>query len=177
VSRAVLLSCLSALLAACSSSRPAGDAPEKPEVVMYGVKLRSYEGSTLTHTGRAERATYRRASGALVAERATVRFMGSTHGNGLQGDLTVSAPLMEGQLGSRRLEASGGVEVRTADGVVANAPRATYDAAVQSVQGSEGVRLEGQGYSLQADTFSLALSEQSFTFEGSVQTVLGAARD
>ncbi|HSP80189.1 MAG TPA: hypothetical protein VLQ93_16780, partial [Myxococcaceae bacterium] len=135
MSRAVLLSSLSALLAACSSSRPAGDAPEKPEVVMHGVKLRSYEGSTLTLTGQAEQATYRRASGALVASRATLHRLGSGHGNPPSGDLTVRALRMEGQLGSRRMEASGGVEVRTADGMVANTPRATYDAAGQSVQG------------------------------------------
>jgi lipopolysaccharide export system protein LptC len=177
VSRPLLLSCPCLLLAACSQSRPAGEVPEKPQVVMHGAKLRSYEGSTLTLTGHAERATYQRSSGELVAHRATVHVLSEDPAQPSTVRFTIRAPLMESTLGSRRLVASGGVELRGADGLVANTPRATYDAAEASVRGYEGVRADGPGYQLQADTFSLSLPEESFTFEGAVQTVLGAARD
>jgi lipopolysaccharide export system protein LptC len=172
-----LLACPCLLLAACSPSRPAGDVPEKPQVVMYGAKLRSYEGNALTLTGHAERATYQRSSGELVAHRATALVLSEPPTSPPTVRFTVRAPLMESHLGSRRMVASGGVELKGADGLVAHTPRATYDAAGASVWGHEGVRARGPDYQLQADTFSLFLPEQSFTFEGAVHTVLGAARD
>jgi lipopolysaccharide export system protein LptC len=197
VLRPVLLSSLLALLAACTPRPVSGEASEPPAVVMHGVRLRSYEGSTLSMTGQAEQATYQR-NGDITATRATVRMLGEGQGRtppapvgkGARGKnkgkgqdevppggMLVRASLMEGNLGSRQLVASGDVEVRTSTGMVARTPRATYDGAQQSARGTEGVQVVGPDYRLRADTFSLTLPDERFTFEGSVQTVLGAAHD
>jgi lipopolysaccharide export system protein LptC len=197
VPRAVLIACLPALLASCAPKQAPADASEPPAVVMHGVRLRSFEGSTLTMTGQAEQATYQR-NGDLVATQATLHVLGKEQGqvpapagkavpaknkrkapeqappaNGT----TVSAKTMEGNLVTRQLVASGDVEVRTATGMVARTPRATYDGAQQRARGTEGVQVQGPDYRLQAEAFSLSLPDERFTFEGSVRTTLGAAHD
>lgn len=204
--RTVLLSSLLALLAACSPKQAAGDASAPPAVVMHGVRLRSYEGSTLSMTGQAEQATYQR-NGDITATQATLHMLdkrqtGQTPGQtppqppaggpkaharnkGEQaavppGGTTVRANLMEGNLGTRQLVASGDVEVRTATGVVARAPRATYDGAQQVARGNEGVQVTGPAYRGHAESFTVSLSDGTYTFEGGeapVQVVLEAAHD
>jgi lipopolysaccharide export system protein LptC len=179
VFRAFILSCLLALLATSCTPRPvSGDTAAPPAVVMHGVRLRSYEGSTLTMTGQAEQATYQR-NGDITATRATLLMLGKDEGEGeaASGGMRLRATLMEGNPGSRQLVASGEVEVRTASGMVAHTSRATYDGAQRLARGIEGVRVMGPDYRLRADTFSLSLPDEQFTFEGSVQTLLGAAHD
>jgi lipopolysaccharide export system protein LptC len=167
-----LLSLL-ALLAACTPKQaPEDSAP--PAVVMHGVRLRSYEGSTLSMTGQAEQATYQR-NGELTATQATVRVPGK---DANAGDTTVRAKLMEGSPGTRQLAASGDVEVRTSSGMVARTPRATYDGTQQLARGTEGVVVTGPNGRMRADTFTLSFPTGQFDFEGSVHTTLqGAARD
>jgi lipopolysaccharide export system protein LptC len=179
VPRSLLPASLLALLAACTPNPVPGGASEPPAVVMQGVQLRSYEGSTLAMTGQAEQATYHR-TGDLSATQATLRVLDKHPGQGGSGDTTVRARLMEGNLGTQRMVASGDVEVRTSSGVVARTPRATYDGAEQSVRGTEGVQVKGPDYRLTADTYWVSLPDGRYTFEGSeqsVQTVLGATRD
>lgn len=169
-----LLSLL-ALLAACTSKQPAEDGSAPPAVVMHGVRLRSYDGSTLSMTGEAEQATWER-SGELTATRATVYVPGKSPESG--GGTTVRAALMEGSPGTRRMVASGDVEVRTASGMVALTPRATYDGTQQVAWGTEGVRVTGSDGRMRADSFTLSFPTGQFDFEGSVHTLIqGAARD
>lgn len=202
--RIVLLSSLLALLAACSPQQAAGDASAPPAVVMQGVRLRSYEGSTLSMTGEAQQATYQR-NGDITATRATLHMLDKTpparqtprqtppqapkapaRNKGGQAAVppsgtTVRANLMEGNLGTRQMVASGDVEVRTATGVVARAPRATYDGAQQVARGNEGVQVTGPAYRGHAQSFTVSLADGTYTFEGGeqapVQMVLEAAHD
>lgn len=175
--RAALLTSLLALLAACGPRAPVGPPQEEqPEVVLRGVRMRSYQGSTLAMTGQSERTLYQRSTGNVVATHASLRLRGTGEGNGPPGGMEIRAPRMEGNLGAKQLVASGGVEITTATGIVARTPQAAYDAPAQSARGTEGVQIQGPGYSLQSDTFLLSLPEETFHFEGSVQTVLGAAR-
>lgn len=198
VPRTVLFPSLLCLLAACTPRQAPGDASAPPAVVMQGVRLRSYDGSTLSMTGQAERATYDR-NGDITASKATLLMLGRGQPTEVPpadkkaraknkgeppsqvqvppGGTLVRAKLMEGNLGTRQMVASGDVEVRTATGMVARAPRATYDGVQQSARGTEGVQVDGPEYHVQADTFSLSFPDESFTFEGSVKTVLGAAHD
>ncbi|SEN13045.1 lipopolysaccharide export system protein LptC [Stigmatella aurantiaca] len=167
------------LLATACGAPPAaqGPASEPPQVVLTGVQLQSYEAERLVLSGRAERMTYQRSEGLFTATDAVLRFPAPSGARpSPEGGTEVRAPLMEGSLSTRQLEASGGVVLRSPEGVVARAPRATYDAPAQTVRGREGVAAQGQDYSLRADAFSMSLPEGTFTFEGSVETVVGGAQ-
>ena len=110
---------LLALLAACTPKQAPENASAPPAVVMHGVRLRSYDGSTLSMTGEAEQATWER-TGDLTATRATVRVPDKGTSPGQKaGSTTVYAKLMEGSPGTRQMVASGDVEVRTSSGMVA----------------------------------------------------------
>ncbi len=145
-------------------------------MVLRGVRMRSFQGSTLAMTAQAERTLYQRSTGSVVALHANIRLRGTGEGNGPPGGMEIRAPRMEGSLTAKQLVGSGGVEITTATGIVARTPQATYDAKAQSARGTEGVRILGAGYSLESDTFLLSFPDETFQFEGSVETVLGAAR-
>lgn len=175
----LLAACL--LVAACSPRRQTEGAPRQPppQVVLHGARLMSYEGERLTLSGEAEQLTYQRAGGDVQATNATLRMPPGTTEEGMpvgtSAGMDISAPNMEGSLASKQLVASGGVVVRTGEGMVVNTPRLTYDAVQKGAHGNEGVQVRGPAYRLRADRFSLSFPDETFNFEGSVETVLGAA--
>lgn len=178
----LLLSSLFALLAACGPRPGApGTTEAPPQVVLEGVQLQSFEGDQLVLAGRADRLTYQRTEGAVTATNTLLRLPGRRGPEqrapaGPRGGMEIRAPLMEGSLSSRQLTASGGVVIRTADGMVARTPRATYDAPVKQARGREGVAVQGPNYALRADSFDLSFADGTFTFEGSTHTVVGGAQ-
>jgi len=181
--RCPLLSSLLALLAACSPHRDAGTShQEAPQVVLRGVQLQSFEGDQLTLAGRAERLTYQRSEGEVTATNVLLRMPSRRNATPVPspvaptGGMEIRAPLMEGTLASRQLVASGGVVIRTSDGLVARTPRGTFDAAAKMVRGREGVMIQGRDYAQRADRFELNLPEGTFSFEGSAETVVGGAK-
>jgi lipopolysaccharide export system protein LptC len=172
---------VSALLAACGPRRGATEVSEPPpQVVLHGVQLESFEGEQLVLAGRAERMTYQRSAGAVTTTHTLLRMPGRSdterEPSGPRRGLEIRAPVMEGSLSSRQLVASGGVLLRTADGMVARTPRATYDAPAQAARGREGVAVQGPDYALRADSFELSFPDGTFTFEGAVETMVGGAQ-
>ena len=170
------------LLAACGP-RPGttGTSEAPPQVVLQGVQIQSFEGDQLVLAGRADRLTYQRTEGAVTATNTLLRLPGrrapeQRSPSGPRGGMEIRAPLMEGSLASRQLTASGGVVIRTAEGMVARTPRATYDAPAHQARGREGVAAQGPDYALRADSFELSLLDGTFTFEGSTETVVGGAQ-
>jgi lipopolysaccharide export system protein LptC len=150
-------------------------------VVLRGVQLQSFEADRLVLAGRAERLTYQRSEGAVTATNALLRMPGRRDTPAVPsaapgGGMEIRAPLMEGSLASRQLVASGGVVVRSSDGMVARTPRGTFDANQRVVRGREGIVIQGQDYAQRADRFELSLPEGTFSFEGSTETVVGGAK-
>jgi lipopolysaccharide export system protein LptC len=146
------------------------------------VQLQSFEGDQLTMAGRAERLTYQRSEGAVTATNALVRMPSrrdtapAAPSPMPRGGVEIRAPRMEGSLASRQLVASGGVVIRSSDGLVARTPRGTFDAAAKTVRGREGVVIQGPDYAQRADRFEMSFPEGTFTFEGSAETVVGGAK-
>jgi lipopolysaccharide export system protein LptC len=180
VSRALLASLL-VLLTACGARKPQEGPEDPPQVVLHGARLQSYEGEELAMTGQASTVTYQRFGGDLMATDVVLRLPAKA-GGGEQparrqsGETEIRAPRMDVNMQARQLVGSGGVEVRTPDGAVGQAPRGTYDAGEQRVRGLDGVTLRGPDYSVRADSFQLSLEDGTFSFEGSVKTVLGATQ-
>lgn len=173
---------LAVLLAACSPRpRVEGASQEQPppQVVLHGARLESYQGETLTLSGTAERLTYQRAGGDVQGTNAVLKVppgQGISKGPaGTSGGMVVRAPNMEGNLASKQLVASGGVVIRTGEGMVIETPRLTYDATTGQARGNESVTVKGPDYRLRADRFELSTRDETFIFDGSVETVLGAA--
>ncbi len=160
------------------SGEGAPDAQPPPEVVLRGARLESFEGERLTRSGTAEQVTYQRASGDVRATHATLRIPPGASGAGAppgtEGGVEVSAPNMEGSLPSKQVVASGGVVIHTGKGMEARTPRLTYDATTERAHGNEGVTVKGPDYQLRADRFELFFPDETFTFAGSVETVVGA---
>ncbi|RKG60644.1 LPS export ABC transporter periplasmic protein LptC [Corallococcus sp. AB011P] len=178
--RLLALSFLGLLATACAPRRPApGAANEpRPDVVLEGAHLRSYEGDTLQVSGTASRVNYRRAGGEVQATEVVVRLPpGKGSPASQQEGTTITAPNMDGSLASKRWVGSGGVVVQTAEGLVANTPRLTYDSDARRAHGDEGVTMRGPDYQMRADRFTLSSADQTFTFEGTVQAVLGGATE
>jgi lipopolysaccharide export system protein LptC len=180
VSRLFTASLALLLAAACSPRSAQGPQEEPPpQVVLHGARLVSYEGERLTLSGTAERLTYQRAGGDVQGTHATLRIPPSQAADrgpaGTSGGVEVSAPNMEGNLASKQLVGSGGVVIRTGEGMVARTPRLTYDANTQRANGNEGVTVTGPDYRMRADRFELSFPDETFIFAGSVETVLGAA--
>lgn len=180
MSRPCLLSLL-ALLAACAPRPPSESAGEQPQVVLHGARLQSFEGEQLALEGVAERVTYQRFGGDVVATDAVLQVpakAGKGQGSAPRqaGRTEIRAPRLDVAMATRVVTGSGGVVVRTPAGEEARAPSGTYDANTQRVRGSEGVALRGPDYSVRAEGFELSLADGTFSFEGSVRTVLGATR-
>nr|WP_242594268.1 LPS export ABC transporter periplasmic protein LptC [Corallococcus exiguus] len=174
------LSFLGLLATACAPRRPAPGASNepRPDVVLEGAHLRSYEGDTLQVSGTASRVLYRRAGGEVQATEVVVRLPpGKGSSASQQEDTIITAPNMDGSLASKRWVGSGGVVVQTAEGLVANTPRLTYDSDARRAHGDEGVTMRGPDYQMRADRFTLSSADQTFTFEGTVQAVLGGATE
>ncbi|MFL5348786.1 MAG: hypothetical protein ACJ8AT_28655 [Hyalangium sp.] len=178
----LLLPSLLVLLAACGPRHePAGTAEAPPQVVLHGVQLQSFEGDQLVLAGRAASLTYQRTEGAVSATDTLLRIPGQRGAEqrapaGPRGGMEIRAPLMEGSLSSHQLTASGGVVIRTAEGMVARTPQATYDAPARRARGKDGVAVQGPDYALRADSFDLSFADGTFTFEGSTRTVVGGAQ-
>nr|WP_211194625.1 LPS export ABC transporter periplasmic protein LptC [Pyxidicoccus fallax] len=173
---------LVAAFAGCSPRRaPGPQQPEDPppQVVLYGARMNSFEGERLSLSGTAERLTYQRAGGDVQGTNATLKLppgkLSEGAPPGASGGVEVSAPNMEGNLTSKQVVGSGGVVIKTGDGMVARTPRLTYDANTQRAHGNEGVTVTGPDYRMRADRFELSFPDETFIFAGSVETVLGAA--
>lgn len=150
-------------------------------MVLHGARLQSFEGERLVLSGNAEQVTYWRIGGDVTASNAVLRMPakvggGPTPATRQGGQTEIRAPRLDVSMAARVVTGTGGIEVRTPEGGVARAPSGTYDAGAQRVRGTEGVTLRGPDYSVRADGFQLSLSDGTFTFEGSVQTVLGASQ-
>jgi lipopolysaccharide export system protein LptC len=171
---------LTALLGACGAPRPAGPVPvpgtdeqeQVPDVTLYGVRLQSFEGEHLVAAGRAERATYQRTSGNVVASRLVLRLPSRPGGapRATTQGMEVRAGQLEGQLQSRQADASGGVVLRTSTGIVARTTRAQMDGATRNIRGQQPVTVQGPNYRHRADAFQLALEREVFTFSGAVES-------
>ncbi|XXF79133.1 hypothetical protein P2318_05110 [Myxococcaceae bacterium GXIMD 01537] len=173
----VRLVSLLVLLAACTPRRAPEGTEEPPQVVLHGARLESFEGDRLALSGKAERVTYQRSGGDVTALDAVLYLPARVGDRGSAGGHTeVRAARLDVSMPTKQVTGTGGVTVRTPDGTVARAPSGTYDANAKQVRGTEGVTLKGRDFSTRSDVFQLSLADGTFTFEGSVETVLGEAQ-
>lgn len=154
--------CAVALAAACSrGTAPPPPAPPAADAQLERVTLEVYRGSTRTVAARADHVTWLREQGGFEAQNVVARFPSK------DGEVHVTAPRAAGAMSGQAVEASGGVHLVAPSGLVADAPRARYDAEGPSptLSSDAGVVATARGARLEARAFTFDLPSQHATFE------------
>lgn len=155
-----------ALLAGCTTGAPASpEEPPAPDVRMEQVTMRQYRGATLEVSVTAPRFELMRDTGDFTMREATVRL--------LPQGVTVTAPVLDGNLGAQTLEGRGGLVLEGADGVTGRAERARYErqAGPDGVASSDaGVHLEAGPLTLDASGFRADFATGRAVFDEPVTT-------
>jgi hypothetical protein len=156
------------LLSGCTGGEPPAR-PPPPEVTLENVTFRAWRGPELRASGTADRATYRKDSGEVVAvgAQATVPRPGVP-------DLAVAAPELQGDLGTRTWKARGGVVLTRGD-ATARTPSARWAEADGMVRGDEPVEVTGPGYRLAGPAFTADPGTGNLEVRGGVRLVAGGA--
>lgn len=144
-----LLVLSSGLAAACRESGPGASGAGAPEIRLGGVSFRVYREGRLASAGEAERVTYRRDSGDVLAETARVSF---PSGEGPAPVLT--APRVRGNARSHDLLAEGGLRMERGPDV-ATTEEARYDPDDRLVHGTWPVAVRGPDWMLEGPGFLL----------------------
>jgi len=167
------------LLSACEPRREDGEEGEaRPQVLLTGVRMRAFDEGAMVGRGRAARLAYHRDTGEASADEAwfeVVPVEGVSHGLVHQhGPLELRTAEISGRL-EDTLHARGGVRLQSRSGIDAQTPSATYAPDRRVVSGNRGVVAHKDDTHLTADGFHFNLVEETFDFEGNVETVTGVA--
>ena len=163
-----------AALSGCGRAKLAEvDQKLPPQVTLYGVRLHSWEGSELVTKGRAAKLTYDRASSNFDAYEALVQFPSHRKANEKANDAQIRAPRAQGNLGARTADGSGGVTVRSGNGLSGKTEAAHFDGVGLVATGKTPVQVRGPGYTLDADGFTFYFATEELLFDGNVQSRLG----
>lgn len=142
------------------------------------MKLTSFKGDSVVAAGRAAKLTYVRTSADFVASEVLMRFPSAaslgSHSGLVTGGMEVRAPTVRGNQNARQADGTGGVLLRSGDGVVATTDHVHFDGVTRLATGNSQVDANGPRYALTADRFTLSFATELFDFEGNVKTRLGA---
>lgn len=165
-------------LTGCFAPQSEAQESPPPTVTLYGMKLTSFRGENVVAAGRAAKLSYVRTNSDFVASEVLIRFPSSaTIGvqSGLVGGgMEVRAPTVMGNQNAREADGSGGVVLRSGDGVVAKTEKVHFDGVSRIASGDSLVEADGPRYALTADRFKLSFVTEQFEFNGNVRTRLGA---
>jgi lipopolysaccharide export system protein LptC len=173
------------LVFACASRAPplSDDAnPASPQITLYGVTFQAFRGADLAAAGRAAKVVYLRAGADFDADDALLRMpsrggtLGTQPANQRAPGLEVRAPRVKGNLEGKRGLASGGVVLRSGNGLVGRSPSAHFDGAQGTASGEEPVQVTGPHYAVSAEGFAFDLHAEQFTFRRAVNSKFGAPR-
>lgn len=137
---------------------------DSPDLSLQGVAFARLSEGRLVARGTADHLDYRRAGGRLDATAGAATIVPEP-GSGLAayGDLRISAPRIEGEVGSRRGDGSGGVRLVTGRGDRAESEAVHYDGSTvrsdtRVVAHGPGYRVESNGMVAQADGSAVRLT-------------------
>lgn len=174
------LASLVLLALACNRPPSAPEAQPEPDVVLFGAEMHMYRGADLTLVGRAAQVTYHRTSADVTATETQLRFP-PRHGGRRPGTpasgIEVLAPKVGGNLYTRQADGSGGVAIRAPSGMVGHTPTAHFDGAEMKMDGAEPVQVQGPGYTMSAEGFTLMFDDEDFQFKGPTRTELVPAAE
>jgi hypothetical protein len=138
-----------------------------PEVTLHGVRMTSFRGDEVSATGRAAMLTYERHNSDFVANEASMRFPDKDQ----KSETRLQAPIVRGNLGAKQADGSGGVTIRSTDGMQGMTPSAHLDGAAMVATGHEPIHLSRAGSQVDAHDFVFRFREGAYDFGGGVSSV------
>jgi hypothetical protein len=155
---------------ACAGCRPAHRTLEDlpPEVTLYGVRMTYFRGDEISATGQAAELTFERHSSDFVSSDASMRFPDKDG----KGETRLWAPVVRGNLSARQADGSGGVSMRSSDGLQGHTPTAHLDGMTMVATGHEPVHLSRGGSQVDAQNFVFRFRDGAYDFGDGVTSVL-----
>ncbi len=159
---------LAATLLGCGAGRPPETEDVPPELIFDRFEFRVYRGPELEATGVARRASFRRDTSDLSAEKLVVMFPPRP----TRAAARLESDTATGNLRERWFEAAGAVRATQA-GQVATTERARYSGADGLVRGDRPVEVRGRASTLAGPGFTLDPRDEVLQVEGGAQVVAG----
>jgi hypothetical protein len=119
--------------------------------------------------GTARVLAYQRAGGRLDGRIAAASlYPESGTAPGMFGEVRLTAPQVDGDIGNKRGTASGGVTFHAARGDRGNTERVTWDGVADQLTGDRAVDAQGPGYVVRSQGFSARADGSDITLTGGV---------
>jgi hypothetical protein len=143
--------------------------PEEPDLTLHEVAFARLSDGRVAARGTARVLAYQRAGGRLDARiAAATLYPESSAGYGMFGDVRLSAPVVDGDLGNKRGVASGGVTFEAARGDRGNTERVFWDGPADRLSGDRAVAAQGPGYTVRSQGFSARADGSDVILTGGV---------
>jgi LPS export ABC transporter protein LptC len=161
---------LTALSSGCGAANRQGNEEVAPELTFDNFRFRVYRGSLLTADGEAVRASFRRDTADLAAERVSLRIPATA----TRAETHVAAARATGNLKERRFVASGSVRADQAD-QTATTSEARYSAADGLVRGDQPIEVRAGSLTVRGPGFTLDPTDQVLRIKNGAHVVAGGA--
>jgi hypothetical protein len=176
-----LLVAFATCAAACLPPPAPNEGTPQPQVTLQGVRFAYFKAGELLASGTARELTYQNGTSDFVAAQVALRIPGRAGGlrgpgGAPSGALDLTAPVARGALGTRLVDAEGGVTLKAASGLTGQTPRAHFDGAASTATGADPLTLRGDGYQLSSLGFTIDFPTERFTFLGGVRSRFGAGQ-
>ena len=157
------------LTSACIAEGPTEKQIAVPEIVLQDLSFRAHRGARLTAQGTADRVSYRRDTGALLAERVRVELVGS------HGPVTLASPAARGNGRTKDFVLTGGVRLSQGATTV-QTEEARYLPSEGMVRGDRPVAIRTPDCVLSGPRFTLDPRSETLRVEGGPRAVFGGAQ-
>ena len=149
---------------------------ETPDLTLHQVAFARLSDGRVVARGTARELAYHRTTGGRLEGQAVVATLQPGPGTGyaMFGETLLTAPRVEGDLGTRRGAASGGVTFRASRGDHGTTDRLRWEGPADRLSGDRPVEAQGPGYQVRSQGFSARADGSDVTLTGGVAGTLQA---
>jgi hypothetical protein len=143
---------------------------ETPDLTLHQVAFARLSDGRVVARGTARELAYHRTAGGRLDGQSAVAALYPEAGTGyaMFGETLLTAPRVEGDLGTRRGNATGGVTFRAARGDHGTTERLLWDGPSDRLSGDRPVEAQGPGYRVRSQGFSARADGSDVTLTGGV---------
>src|SRR5712671_2514388 len=143
---------------------------ETPDLTLHQVAFARLSDGRVVARGTARELAYHRTAGGRLDGQSAVAALYPEAGTGYSmfGETLLTAPRVDGELGTRRGSATGGVTFRAARGDHGTTERLLWDGPSDRLSGDRPVEAQGPGYRVRSQGFSARADGSDVTLTGGV---------